>query len=134
MGVEPGQCLVIEDSVVGIKAAVAAGMKAWGFLGGHHIKSERADQLLKNGAERTFSKMNNLLNLLSKENIMLTSPANESDFSWQRMNMVKSQLELQGIKDKRVLKAMKIVPRHLFVPDRLKDRAYTDSALPIGYE
>ncbi|MBM3633651.1 MAG: protein-L-isoaspartate(D-aspartate) O-methyltransferase [Alphaproteobacteria bacterium] len=134
MGVEPGQCLVIEDSVVGIKAAVAAGMKAWGFLGGHHFKSETADQLLKYGAERTFAKMNNLVNLLNKENTMLTSSANESDFSWQRMNMVKSQIELRGIKDKRVLKSMKMVPRHLFVPDGLKDRAYTDSPLPIGYE
>ncbi len=64
---------------------------------------------------------------------MFTVSENNTDFSWQRTNMVTSQLELRGIKDERVLEAMRLVPRHLFVPDDLRDRAYADSALPIGY-
>ncbi len=46
--------------------------------------------------------------------------------------MVALQLEPRGIKDPRVLDAMRRVPRHLFVPGHLQDRAYDDMALPIG--
>jgi protein-L-isoaspartate(D-aspartate) O-methyltransferase len=50
----------------------------------------------------------------------------------QRHLMVEEQLRARGIKDERVLKAMETVPRHLFVSEDLKDRAYDDCALPIG--
>ena len=46
--------------------------------------------------------------------------------------MVEEQLRQRGIVDERVLEAMARVPRELFVPDRLRDRAYDDAALPIG--
>ena len=46
--------------------------------------------------------------------------------------MVKTQLIPRGIKDERVLAAMKKVPRHLFVDETMQHRAYDDSALPIG--
>src|SRR5690606_31030874 len=49
----------------------------------------------------------------------------------QRKAMVERQLAGRGIKDERVLKAMGEVPRDVFVPDRLKEFAYEDSALPI---
>ncbi|MBA2648675.1 MAG: HAD family phosphatase [Legionella sp.] len=38
MGFQPQDCLVIEDSVAGIKAASSAGMKVLGFIGGSHAK------------------------------------------------------------------------------------------------
>lgn len=38
-----------------------------------------------------------------------------------------------GIKDKRIIDAIDSTPRELFVPDSLKDIAYIDSALPIGF-
>lgn len=38
-----------------------------------------------------------------------------------------------GVDDKRVLGALASVPRHLFVDEALRPRAYTDDALPIGY-
>lgn len=49
----------------------------------------------------------------------------------QRKAMVERQLAARGIKDARVLEAMGEVPREAFVPDRLKEFAYEDSALPI---
>ncbi|MEO0102833.1 MAG: protein-L-isoaspartate(D-aspartate) O-methyltransferase [candidate division WOR-3 bacterium] len=48
--------------------------------------------------------------------------------------MVEEQIERRGIKDKRVLEAMRKVPRHLFVPEDLRDEAYNDYPLPIGEE
>ncbi len=54
------------------------------------------------------------------------------DYRALRELMVKTQLIPRGIKDKRVLETMRKVPRHLFVDERLRDRAYDDSALSIG--
>ena len=45
--------------------------------------------------------------------------------------MVERQLEARGIKDRRVLDAMREVPRHLFVPAAYRERAYDDCPLPI---
>ena len=50
----------------------------------------------------------------------------------EREAMVDRQLRERGISDERVLVAMLRVPRELFVPDELRDRAYDDAALPIG--
>jgi len=47
--------------------------------------------------------------------------------------MVNQQIAARGIYDKKVLQAMRDVPRHLFVPERRRSSAYGDSALPIGY-
>ena len=46
--------------------------------------------------------------------------------------MVQEQIVARGIKDTRVIQAMRKVPRHLFVDPGLITRAYDDSALPIG--
>ena len=46
--------------------------------------------------------------------------------------MVIHQIERRGIRDKRVLEALKIVPRHVFVPESMQDSAYEDGPLPIG--
>jgi protein-L-isoaspartate(D-aspartate) O-methyltransferase len=48
--------------------------------------------------------------------------------------MVDGQLRRRGIADARVLAAMERVPRELFVPETVRDRAYDDAALPIGDE
>ena len=47
--------------------------------------------------------------------------------------MVKQQIENRGIKDEAVLKAMRSVKRHLFVPQSSVSEAYSDRPLPIGY-
>jgi protein-L-isoaspartate(D-aspartate) O-methyltransferase len=46
--------------------------------------------------------------------------------------MVRSQLAQRGIRDHRVLDAMRYVPRHEFVPELLRQDAYEDRPLPIG--
>jgi len=56
----------------------------------------------------------------------------EGYYSALRNNMVKNQIAARGVKDRRVLDAMSRVPRHLFLPESLSDRAYDDSPLPIG--
>ncbi len=48
--------------------------------------------------------------------------------------MVDDYLRERGIEDERVLKAMEEIPRRLFVPEALTERAYSDHPLPIGYE
>jgi protein-L-isoaspartate(D-aspartate) O-methyltransferase len=50
----------------------------------------------------------------------------------KREEMVRSQIEARGIRDPRVLSAFRIVPRHLFVSEALRDQAYGDYPLPIG--
>jgi len=42
------------------------------------------------------------------------------------------QLRAQGIRDLAVLRAFAATPRHLFVPEAVRHRAYEDAALPIG--
>src|SRR4029078_7808742 len=45
MGVEPGTCIVVEDSPVGVTAGVAAGMTVIGFAGASQAGSDTSDQL-----------------------------------------------------------------------------------------
>jgi protein-L-isoaspartate(D-aspartate) O-methyltransferase len=52
----------------------------------------------------------------------------------QRARMVEEQIAGRGIRDPRVLDAMRSVPRHEFVPERLRAEAYGDHPLPIGHE
>jgi protein-L-isoaspartate(D-aspartate) O-methyltransferase len=54
------------------------------------------------------------------------------DYDTSRKSMVESQLIARGINDNRVLDAMLKVPRHFFVDESIKNRAYDDVALPIG--
>jgi len=56
----------------------------------------------------------------------------EQEFARKRAEMVHQQLEPRGISDRRVLEVMSRVPRHLFVPERLRKRAYSDTPLHIG--
>jgi protein-L-isoaspartate(D-aspartate) O-methyltransferase len=57
-----------------------------------------------------------------------------TSFERERELMVDRQLRRRGVRDPRTLAAMAKVPRHLFVPDRIREFAYRDSALPIEQE
>ncbi len=50
-----------------------------------------------------------------------------------REKMVREQIEARGIKDEEVLRAMRRVPRHMFVDEALQAQAYADHPLPIGH-
>lgn len=55
------------------------------------------------------------------------------DLKRNRERMVREQIEARGVTHPLVLKAMRVVPRHLFVQEALRARAYDDNPLPIGF-
>ncbi len=54
------------------------------------------------------------------------------DLKEQRDQMVEHQIKKRGINNPKLLKVMKKIPRHLFVPKNMKSFAYEDRPLPIG--
>ncbi len=54
------------------------------------------------------------------------------DYECRREAMVDQQIRARGVKDPRVLEAMRTVPRHLFVPDAHRARSYHDTPLPTA--
>jgi len=56
----------------------------------------------------------------------------KKDFRREREEMVAAQIESRGIKDTRILEAMRKVPRHKFIPHEMVPYAYRDEPLPIG--
>lgn len=54
------------------------------------------------------------------------------NFKKARDRMVETQIVDRGIRDPRILEAMRKVPRHMFVDEALKEQAYSDHPLPIG--
>jgi protein-L-isoaspartate(D-aspartate) O-methyltransferase len=53
-------------------------------------------------------------------------------FAQERERMVASQIEARGVRDPRVLDALRAIPRHEFVPAGQRMHAYEDRPLPIG--
>jgi len=62
----------------------------------------------------------------------VTSNDIESVYLQRRLKMVEEQIALRDVCDEEVLRAMRTVPRHKFVPEHLTDMAYCDTPLPIG--
>jgi protein-L-isoaspartate(D-aspartate) O-methyltransferase len=63
--------------------------------------------------------------------VMMDGP-DDDPYAVLRRRMVEDQILRRGVKEARVLRAMRRVPRHLFVPESLRDRAHEDGPLPIG--
>lgn len=59
---------------------------------------------------------------------------NAQDFNRQRNRMIEEQIIKRGIKDPQVLRAMRSVKRHEFVPEHNRHLAYSDRPLPIGFD
>ncbi|HJU56911.1 MAG TPA: protein-L-isoaspartate(D-aspartate) O-methyltransferase [Pyrinomonadaceae bacterium] len=62
----------------------------------------------------------------------LRPATSQNDYRIPRERMIERLRKHYGIADARVLDAMRVVPRHLFVPEALQGRAYGDHALPIA--
>jgi protein-L-isoaspartate(D-aspartate) O-methyltransferase len=63
---------------------------------------------------------------------MVAGGVGEGDgYGGYRAQLVET-LQKKGIRDLAVLRAVRMVPRHLFVPQSVRHRAYDDAALPIG--
>lgn len=65
--------------------------------------------------------------------ILLISAAAAQDYDVLRERMVRDQIEARDVRDANVLKSMRAAPRHLFVPANMREAAYEDHPLPIGY-
>ncbi len=65
MGMAASECTVIEDSVYGIEAALAAGMRAFGFAGGSHCDPAHGERLAAAGAHLVFGDMRRLPDILA---------------------------------------------------------------------
>jgi protein-L-isoaspartate(D-aspartate) O-methyltransferase len=85
---------------------------------------------LETGAKR----MRYILSFLLSTIVMVyTCSAQDDKYTEDREAMVNWQIEDRGIHNQPTLKSMGNVPRHKFVPSNLKERAYDDRPLPIGY-
>lgn len=62
----------------------------------------------------------------------MASQDSKDSYAERRQNMVQEQIEARGVRNFRVLQAMRKVPRHLFVPENYRNQAYYDMPLPIG--
>ncbi|CAN5268610.1 protein-L-isoaspartate(D-aspartate) O-methyltransferase [soil metagenome] len=65
--------------------------------------------------------------------LLLLFAFEQDPFKKQREEMVERQIMQRGVKDPAVVKSMKNVKRHLFVPENNISNAYDDRPLPIGY-
>jgi HAD superfamily hydrolase (TIGR01509 family) len=57
MNIAPSECIVVEDSVVGVAAGVAAGMTVIGFVGGSHATNRLGEHLRAAGARTVIADM-----------------------------------------------------------------------------
>ena len=65
--------------------------------------------------------------------ILALHPAAAQDpYAALRRSMVEEQIRQRGISQPEVLSAMEQVPRHLFVPETMREQAYRDQALSVG--
>jgi len=58
----------------------------------------------------------------------------DDEYTIARLEMVENQILRRGVTDKKVLEALRTVPRHLFIEEELLSTAYKDGPLPIGYD
>lgn len=75
-----------------------------------------------------------LIGLLLCALVVHAANAEDDSFRLTRKRMVEDQIVARGVSDATVIRAMKKVPRHEFVPENFQNQAYRDHPLPIGHE
>ncbi len=63
-----------------------------------------------------------------------TAEEDPDEYISRRWEMVEHQLLSRGIQDSRLIQAMLKIPRHMFVPEDLRESAYGDNPIPIGMD
>ena len=71
--------------------------------------------------------------LLAPEPTLPAPAATQDPYEMKRLEMVSATIQAMGVSSPDVLRAMRTVPRHRFVPPGLVDQAYEDHPLPIGH-
>ncbi|MCA8993464.1 MAG: protein-L-isoaspartate(D-aspartate) O-methyltransferase [Planctomycetaceae bacterium] len=66
--------------------------------------------------------------------VSIDTALSQDAFTEQRLRMVQDHIVAEGVTDERVLDAVRTVPRHLFVSPTLRNQAYSDQALNIGFK
>jgi len=76
----------------------------------------------------------NVLAITASLSLMAAIAVSQTDDRYTQLleRMVQQQIAARGVKAPEVLRALREVPRHLFVPRVLQSRAYDDTPLPIG--
>jgi protein-L-isoaspartate(D-aspartate) O-methyltransferase len=92
--------------------------------------------------EDTMNMFNRISRIVMNSSLLLTlivafvslgADNEDKAYADKRKTMVQKQIKQRGIKDSEVLKAMRSVPRHLFVQKAWTNHAYEDRPLPIGH-
>jgi HAD superfamily hydrolase (TIGR01509 family) len=65
MGTDPRECIVVEDSMAGVQAALSAGMRVIGFIGGGHCGPDHGERLRQAGVDVIFERMEGLATIVS---------------------------------------------------------------------
>ncbi len=66
------------------------------------------------------------------DNLRTSSVNSSQSYISERTKMINEQIIARGIKDEKIINAFHKIERHLFVPDKYRDKAYGDHPLPIG--
>jgi beta-phosphoglucomutase-like phosphatase (HAD superfamily) len=67
MGFDPRDCIVVEDSINGVRAAVSARMNVLGFIGASHCRPGLESKLRELGCSEIFSEMEKLPSLIERK-------------------------------------------------------------------
>ena len=70
--------------------------------------------------------------IVAATGVLMAFDPQTDPFASERRRMVETQIVARGVEASDVLQAMQDVPRHFFVPEPLRDRAYLDGPQPIG--
>ncbi|MDD5291590.1 MAG: protein-L-isoaspartate(D-aspartate) O-methyltransferase [Candidatus Omnitrophica bacterium] len=65
--------------------------------------------------------------------LIFCSGFDSMDYSEKMEEMINEQIMARGVKDPEVIRAMRKVERHLFVPEKVRSQSYDDGPLPIGH-
>ncbi len=99
----------------------------------HTAVTDMTRQLMDNRRRTTLSTATFAGCLLVFGTQTLTPPVAAQDYQDARHEMVRDQIERRKVTSPAVLRAMRSVPRHEFVPTQLRSQAYADHPVPIGY-